>query len=422
MTDREPQAALKEGVNRRTTRTTAKRALFLVSLTSWLALVGAGASAQTADRSIEEIKTETLARAQTGAYPALGIQPADAVEALGRIGTRNPDEWAAAWSAVADGYMAKARAAADPKEADANFLRAWRLYYFGQWPAPTSVGKQAAYQRAIEAYLLHAGYFDPPLEIVRIPFEGSEIVGYLRLPANAPRPVPLVLAISGLDSRKETVAETYAAALPQGIGFFAVDSPGTGQAPLKAGESSERMYSRVLDYLATRQDIDGGRILVHGQSFGAYWAAKLAHTEAKRLTGAVTQSPPIHRTFQQDFFRGRMYTREYLFDLLPASLYVYGLHSTDELLAFLPKMSLQAQGLLGKPTAPIFVVGGVRDTQVPIDDLELLINSGSGPREAWINPAGGHMGRDAANWPDPVIFRKVILPWEVRQLSQKHVD
>ena len=107
---------------------------------------------------------------------------------------------------------------------------------------------------------------------------------------------------------------------------------------------------------------------------------------------------------------------------MPASLYVYGLHSTEELLAFLPKMSLQAQGLLGKATAPIFVVGGVKDTQVPIDDLELLVNSGSEPREAWINPAGGHMGRNAATWPDPVIFRKVILPWEMRQLSQKRGD
>ena len=310
-----------------------------------LLLIGEGASAQTADRSIDEIKTETLARAQTGAYPALGIQPTDAADALGRITTRDPDEWAAAWSAVADGYMAKAKAASDPKEADANFVRAWRLYYFGQWPSPTSAGKQAAYLRAVDAYLQHARYFDPPLEVVRIPFEGSEIVGYLRLPANTPRPVPMVLAISGLDSRKETVAETYAAALPEGIGFFAVDSPGTGQAPVKAAETSDRIYSRVLDYLATRPEIDSGRIIVHGQSFGAYWAAKLAHTEAKRLAGAVTQSPPIHRTFQPDFFRSRMYTREYLFDYVPASLFVYGLKSADELAAFLPKMSLQAQGL-----------------------------------------------------------------------------
>jgi esterase FrsA len=398
------------------------RVFSLILFAALMSLPSDAAFAQTADRTIEEIKAETLARTRTGAYPALGIQPDDASDALGRIGTRDPDEWAAAWSAVADGYMAKARAASDPKEADANFVRAWRLYYFGQWPAPTSAGKQAAYRHAIDAYLLHARYFDPPLEVVRIPFEDNEIVGYLRLPANAPRPVPLVLAISGLDSRKETVAETYAAALPEGVGFFAVDSPGTGQAPRKAGETSDQMYSRVLDYLESRPEIDKDRIVVHGQSFGAYWAAKLAHTEAKRLAGAVTQSPPIHRTFQADFFRSRIYTREYLFDLLPASLFVYGLKSTDELLAFLPKMSLQAQGLLGKPTAPILVVGGTRDTQVPIDDLELLINSGSEPREAWINPAGGHMGRNASAWPDPVIFRQVILPWEVRQLSRKRIN
>jgi len=391
----------------------------LIFAAALVGLAGETASAQTTDRTIDEIKTETRARAQTGAYPALGIQPTDASDALSRIKSRDPDEWAAGWSAVADIYMAKAKAASDPREADANFVRAWRLYYFGQWPSPTSAGKQAAYQKALDAYLQHARYFDPPLEVVHIPYEGKEIVGYLRLPANAPRPVPLVLAISGLDSRKETVTETYAAAIPEGIGFFAVDSPGTGQAPRKADETADQIYSRVLDYLATRGEIDKNRILVHGQSFGAYWASKLAHTESGRLAGAVAQSPPIHRTFQPDFFRSRMYTREYLFDYVTASLFVYGMKSADELIAFLPKMSLQAQGLLGKPTAPILVVGGTRDTQVPIEDLELLINSGTEPREAWINPAGGHMGRTAGTWPDPVIFKKIILPWEVRHLNAK---
>lgn len=395
------------------------RTLFAIFAAALIGLACEPASAQTTDRTIDEIKTETLARAQTGAYPALGIQPGDASDALGRIQSRDPDEWATAWGAVADTYMAKAKAASDPKEADINFVRAWRLYYFGQWPAPTSPGKQAAYQKAVDAYLQHARHFDPPLEVVHIPYDDKEIVGYLRLPANAPRPVPLVLAISGLDSRKETVSETYAAAIPEGIGFFAVDSPGTGQSPRKADDSADQIYSRVLDYLATRPEIDKNRIVVHGQSFGAYWAAKLAHTEAKRLVGAITQSPPIHRTFQPDFFQARMYTREYLFDYVPASLFVYGMKSADELIAFLPKMSLQAQGLLGKPTAPILVVGGSRDTQVPIEDLELLINSGSDPREAWINPAGGHMGRTADTWPDPVIFRKIILPWEVRHLNAK---
>src|SRR5579871_5320904 len=394
------------------------RTLSTLVAAALMALAGETASAQTTDRTIDEIKAETLARAQSGAYPALGIQPADASDALGRIKTRDADEWAAAWSAVADSYVAKAKAAESPREADANYVRAWRLYYFAQWPAPTSAGKQAAYQKAVEAYLQHARYFSPALEVVRIPYGDKEIVGYLRLPANASRPVPLVLAISGLDSRKETVAETYAAAIPEGLGFFAVDSPGTGQAPRKADETADQIYSRVLDYLATRPEIDKNRILVHGQSFGANWAAKLAYSEAGRLAGVVVQSPPIDRTFQPDFFRGRMYTREYLFDYLPASLFVYGMKSADELIAFLPKMSLQAQGLLGKPSAPLLVVGGTKDTQVPIDDLELLINNGTEPREAWINPAGGHMGRTPGTWPDPVIFRKIILPWEVRHLKR----
>ena len=151
-------------------------ALSLVLFAALMSLISEAVSAQTADRTIDEIKAETIARSQTGAYPVLGIEPSDAETALSRIKTRDPDEWAAAWSAVADGYMVRAKAASDAKEVDESLVRAWRLYYFGQWPAPTSAGKRASYQRAIDAYLQHARFFDPPLEVVRIPFEGSEIV------------------------------------------------------------------------------------------------------------------------------------------------------------------------------------------------------------------------------------------------------
>ena len=87
------------------------RAHPLILFAALMSLTGGAVLAQTADRTIEEIKAETLARAQTGAYPALGIQPGDAADALARIGTRDPDQWAAGWSVVADGYMAKAKAA-----------------------------------------------------------------------------------------------------------------------------------------------------------------------------------------------------------------------------------------------------------------------------------------------------------------------
>ena len=98
-------------------------------------------------------------------------------------------------------------------------------------------------KKLIEAFLDHASFFDPPLEVVHIPFEGKEIIGYLRLPKNAKGPVPLVIAVNGLDSRKEDLTESFSAILPFGIGYLAVDGPGTGQNPIKVSETADRMLS-----------------------------------------------------------------------------------------------------------------------------------------------------------------------------------
>jgi hypothetical protein len=94
-----------------------------------------------------------------------------------------------------------------------------------------------------------------------------------------------------------------------------------------------------------------------------------------------------------------------------------GVHTVDELEAVFPKMSLLKQGLLGKPMAPMLVLAGVLDTQVPISDVYLLLSRGDVPKTAWINPQGGHLGRQVKVWPDPVIFKEVIVPWLVRTLQ-----
>jgi len=92
-------------------------------------------------------------------------------------------------------------------------------------------------------------------------------------------------------------------------------------------------------------------------------------------------------------------------------------HALDEMAAFLPRMSLAKQNLLGKPTTPMLILAGVLDTQVPISDIYLLLDKGDVPKDAWINPQGGHLGRQVKVWPDPVIFRQIIIPWLVRTLE-----
>jgi esterase FrsA len=373
------------------------------------------------ERTIDEIRVEAIRRAQVGQYPLIGLDPADVTEAFQSIHTSDKDEWAAGFMKVADRYFneAKSLEKSDPAKANADYIRAWRLYSFGRWPIPASPGKQRSYEKALEAFLAHAKFFDPPLEIVRIPFEGKEIIGYLRLPKGAKGPVPLVIAVNGLDSRKEDLTESFSAILPFGIGYLAVDGPGTGQNPIKVSETADRVLSKVLDYAQSRPEIDKNRIAMHGVSWGAYWATKMAIVERARLRGCSAQSPPVDRFFQKDFLMNMLVgNREYLFDQVPALMNILeGVHTLEEMGDYLPKISLVHQGLLGKPMSPMLILAGVNDTQVPIEDEYLLLSKGDVPKEAWINPHGGHLGRQVGVWPDPRIFKEVIIPWLVKTLQ-----
>ncbi|MBX5490206.1 MAG: hypothetical protein IRZ14_03535 [Chloroflexi bacterium] len=91
------------------------------------------------------------------------------------------------------------------------------------------------------------------------------------------------------------------------------------------------------------------------------------------------------------------------------------METLEEFLTYGPRMSLVAAGLIDQPSAPMLLVNGERDTQVPIADLYSLLRHGT-PKGAWVNPQGGHMGR-SADWPDTVIFERVVLPWLVRMLQ-----
>jgi esterase FrsA len=395
---------------------------FLASLLVIMALASESLFAEERrERTIEEIKVEAVHRAEIGQYPLIGLDPGDVKEAFASIKTGDKDEWAAGFMKVSDRYFDEAKLLenSDPTKANAEYIRAWRLYSFGRWPIPASPGKQRSYEKAIQAFLAHARFFDPPLEVVRIPFEGKEIIGYMRLPKNAKGPVPLVIAVNGLDSRKEDLTESFGAILPFGVGFLAVDGPGTGQNPIKVSETADRMLSRVIDYAQSRPEVDKNRIAMHGVSWGAYWATKMAIVERGRLRGASAQSPPVDKFFQKGFLMNSLLgNREYLFDQVPALMNILeGVHTLDEMGQFLPQMSLVHQGLLGKPMAPMLVMAGVLDTQVPIDDIYLLLSKGDTPKEAWINPKGGHLGRQVGVWPDPLIFQQVIIPWLVKTLG-----
>ena len=60
-------------------------------------------------RTWDELKAETLARAERGAYPVFAITPDDARAALSMIHDLDPDAWGSAWMAVGDRSMERRR-------------------------------------------------------------------------------------------------------------------------------------------------------------------------------------------------------------------------------------------------------------------------------------------------------------------------
>ncbi len=361
-------------------------------------------------RSWDELRAETLLRAERGAYPVFAITPADAREALSTISDLDPDAWGAAWMAIGDRHMERAQGAeaADKAAAAKDYLYAWRLYTLGRWPVMAAPKKRQSYDKAQAAFAAYGRLVTPPIERLVIPFEGQAIKAWLQKPAGVARP-PVTINISGSDLWKDSVAIQARGFLAHGIAAIAVDKPGVADAPVPVRPGSERVISAIIDHVQTRDDLDGARVIVRGQSWGSYWSARAAYAERERLTGAVFQSGPVHRYFQREWQEEAFKTKEFLFDYVPSRLHMLGVQTVEEAFALMPSLSLLEGGLIDQPTPPMLLIGGAQDTQVPFSDFVMMMEHGS-PKDAWVNPQGQTMGR-SATVKDDDIFREVVVPW-----------
>lgn len=355
-----------------------------------------------AARTIPEIKDDIRSRVGHRA-PFIHADKAEAEEALAKLDSIESEPWAAAWSEIGARWEKKARseeAKGSSERAKEAYLKAYGYYGIARHPFPSSPGKQQAYLKTREMYLAASRYFDIPLECVAIPFQGKEIVGHLRFPKKLP--APLIMHWGGIDNWKEerlTFAEAF---VREGWGCFVMDSPGTGECPVLASPDAHRVHSAALDYLAKRPEVNPKRIAVVGASFGGYWSTKMAFVERERLRAAVNWGGGIHYFFQPEWQEKSRNAPSYLFDLIEARANLFGKRTFEELIQVMPALSLKTQEWLDKPCAPLLLVNGKEDKQVPIEDFYLLLESGE-PKAMRLF-SGGHMGAI------PDIFR-TVLTW-----------
>ncbi|MFB3109498.1 MAG: alpha/beta hydrolase family protein [Candidatus Binatia bacterium] len=360
-------------------------------------------------KSLEEIKA--MVRERTGKQGVFRRARSQDVESvLERLNNKDPDHWAAEWSRVARPYEdegAQHELAGRGQEACAAYLMAHTYYTLGRYPVPHSPGKKESFRKSLELFVKAGLHFNPPLEELRIPYGEKVIPVYLRVPKSNEKQ-PVVINFGGIDSYKAESHDLDDTLLQAGLGACAIDMPGVGESPIKGSTTAESLFSAVIDHLEKRSDIDPRRIGVLGRSFGGYWAAKVAFTEASRLRAAVVWGGGVHYFFQEEWQRKSTNADSYLMDHEIARAMAFGVNNLEGIVQLFPSLSLKTQGWLDKPSCPMLIVNGKDDLQTPIEDLYILLESGS-PKAARVFP-GGHMGHTPETVP-------TMIQWLKRELA-----
>jgi dienelactone hydrolase len=351
-------------------------------------------------KTLQQVKEDAIKCAIEQEHPMEMTREEDVRLACDKLQSLDSDHWCQVWSDIAKPYEESGleqEKAGNYAQAERNYMLAYNYYRLARFPVPNSPAKKAAYRSSIDSYLKAARYFDPPLERVVIPFagkedEGKEIPVYLRKPKGVDQP-PVLINHAGVDVFKEEISRGGQEILSRGIAMLAMDMPGTGESPIQGSIDAERLYEPIITCMQNRPDLDGSRIGHMGGSFGGYWVTKIAHKELERLTISVNWGGGVHYNFLPDWQRKSQYSPTHLGneDLIVTRSNAFGIDSFEEWVEFAPSLSLLTQGILDEPCVPMLLVNGKEDSQVPIEDLYLLLEYGS-PKTARVFP-GGHMGR-----------------------------
>lgn len=314
-------------------------------------------------------------------FTANGVDPADYQRLTSSL-TRW-DDWCAVWSAGAEEHLAlgeEALAQGHRRSAGEAFARAATYFHFAKFVFVHDLDQaRTAHERAVDALNRALPCLIPPGRRLVIPFEGSALVGVLRVP-DGDAPHPMVLLIPGLDSTKEELREVEKVFLERNLATLALDGPGQGEAELTLPLRPEwdEVGAVVIEYLQSLNDVDVDRLGVWGVSLGGLYAARLAASDLP-VRATVALSPP--------YDLGAVW--ENLNPLTRNAFEVRSYSSSPEAAAK-RACDLTLEGYAERITTPLLVVAGRRDRLFPWEHGARLAEESRGESELLVLDDGNH--------------------------------
>jgi dienelactone hydrolase len=142
-----------------------------------------------------------------------------------------------------------------------------------------------------ECWLESLPLFEPSIEPIKIPYEGTELHGFFLKGKGTAKKRPLLIFSNGSDgSLLDMWLWGGAGAAARGYDCLFFDGPGQGYALWKQNlyfrPDWEKVITPVVDYALSRPDVDPKKIVVQGISQGGYWVPRAVAFE-KRVAAAI---------------------------------------------------------------------------------------------------------------------------------------
>jgi 2,6-dihydroxypseudooxynicotine hydrolase len=308
----------------------------------------------------------------------LGAEEGFVKETLAKI--KEPSDWSRQFAEVADRFQ---------KLADVAKIEYARIFYYMQascyyhiaemYIALPNEEKQGLHASMVNAYAKARAYFAYPTEDVLIPYAGGKLKGYFRT-LRGIKKAPCVILIRGADACREIELHALSnSLLDRGIFTLAIDLPGQGDqrfGGMHMTADYEKPVGAVVDYLATRSDVDADRIGVWGMSFGGFIAPKAAGLE-KRIKACVSLS-------------GFFSLEEFELPLTAKLNCMNNMKIADEQGWVVGRKEYTLKNVIQEFPCPLLVVTGSEDKVVPAAQAVKIFDNAPEPKALKVYEGAGH--------------------------------
>lgn len=234
----------------------------------------------------------------------MNVQAAEIGECLyaaRRIDTTDGESWIREWSELAERVEAQGDLSCQSghlNSARESYLRATNYYRNAEYGTPPDDPRfDTLWEKSQAAFHKACGLYDPPVEIIAVPFEGKLLPGYFWRPDNSGKKRPTIFSVGGNDSSGEEVFFANGpAAIQRGYNYFTFEFPGHRGAVHLYRDCIKRAdyevpFKAAFDLLETLPGVDD-LIALTGFSFGGYVSSRVAIHE-KRVAAVIPNSPII---------------------------------------------------------------------------------------------------------------------------------